>query len=68
MAELVRTYLHANGKHRLILPVQLPGNANRVFRSGANLAPDRAVGRRNWKDVLAGWVASPRECIASMIS
>ena len=61
MAELVRTYLHVNGKHRLILPVQLPGNANRVFRSGANLAPDRAVGRRKWKDVLAGWVASPHE-------
>jgi uncharacterized protein YbjT (DUF2867 family) len=59
MAELVRTYLHANGTHRLILPVRLAGNANRVFRAGANLAPDRAVGRRTWEDVLAGRMTSP---------
>jgi uncharacterized protein YbjT (DUF2867 family) len=59
MAEMVRTYLHANGKRRLILPVRLPGNANRVFRAGANLALDRAVGRRRWEDVLAGRETSP---------
>ena len=53
MTELVRSYLHARGKHRLILPVWTPGNAARVFRSGANLAPDRAVGRRTWEDFLA---------------
>jgi uncharacterized protein YbjT (DUF2867 family) len=65
MAELVRTYLHANGKHRLMLPVWLPGKANRVFRAGANLAPDRAVGRRTWEDVLASWVTSPSESTSS---
>ncbi len=65
MAELVRTYLHANGKHRLILPVQLPGEANRVFRAGANLAPDRAIGRRTWEDVLAGRVTSPSDSTSS---
>jgi uncharacterized protein YbjT (DUF2867 family) len=53
MAELVRSYLQATGKHRIILPVSLPGKANRVFRGGANLAPDRAVGRRTWEDFLA---------------
>ena len=58
MAELVRTYLQATGKHRLILPVRLPGKANRAFRSGANLAPDRAVGRHTFEDVLAGRVIS----------
>jgi uncharacterized protein YbjT (DUF2867 family) len=52
MTELVRTYLRARGKHRLILPVGLPGKANRVFRGGANLSPDRAIGRRTWEDVL----------------
>ena len=31
-------------KHRLIVPVRLPGKAARAFRDGANLAPDRAVG------------------------
>jgi hypothetical protein len=61
MAEMVHTYLHANGKHRLILPVRLPGQANSVFRAGANLAPQRAVGRRTWEDVLAGRATSPHE-------
>jgi uncharacterized protein YbjT (DUF2867 family) len=58
MAELVRSYLHASGKYRLLLPVGSPGKAARVFRAGANLAPDRAVGRRTWEDVLAGRVTS----------
>ncbi|HJY45801.1 MAG TPA: nucleoside-diphosphate sugar epimerase, partial [Propionibacteriaceae bacterium] len=59
MAELVRTYLHARGKHRLILPVWTPGKAARVFRSGANLAPDRAVGGLIWEDFLAAAMTSP---------
>jgi uncharacterized protein YbjT (DUF2867 family) len=59
MTELVRTYLHARGRHRLILPVWTPGKAARVFRSGANLAPDRAVGRRTWEDFLASRVILP---------
>jgi uncharacterized protein YbjT (DUF2867 family) len=42
MSELVRGYLRASGKHRLIVPVRLPGKAARAFREGANLA--RAVG------------------------
>jgi uncharacterized protein YbjT (DUF2867 family) len=53
MTELVRTYLQATGRHRLILPVWLPGKANQAFRAGANLAPHRAVGRRTWEDFLA---------------
>jgi uncharacterized protein YbjT (DUF2867 family) len=61
MTELVRTYLHARGKHRLILPVWTPGKAARVFRSGANLAPDRAVGRRTWEDFLTARVLSPAD-------
>ncbi len=58
MADLVRTYLDTTGRHRLIQPVWLPGKANRVFRAGANLAPDRAVGRRTWEDFLAERVLS----------
>jgi uncharacterized protein YbjT (DUF2867 family) len=61
MAEMLRTYLQATGKHRLILPVRLPGKANRAFRSGANLAPNRAVGRHTFEDVLAGRVISANE-------
>jgi uncharacterized protein YbjT (DUF2867 family) len=53
MRELVRSYLRALGKHRAILPVRVPGKAARAFRDGANLAPDRAVGRRTWEEFLA---------------
>ena len=58
MTELVRTYLHARGQHRLILPVWTPGKAARVFRSGANLAPDRAVGGCTWEEILAARMSS----------
>jgi uncharacterized protein YbjT (DUF2867 family) len=59
MADLVRGYLRASGKHRPILPLWLPGRAAAAFRSGANLAPDRAVGRRTWEELLADRVGSP---------
>lgn len=53
MRELVRDYLRARRARRPIVPVRLPGRAARAFRSGANLAPERAVGRRTWEDFLA---------------
>jgi uncharacterized protein YbjT (DUF2867 family) len=59
VADLVRGYLRARHKHRPILPVRLPGKAARAFRAGANLAPDRAVGRRSWEDFLAEPVSLP---------
>jgi uncharacterized protein YbjT (DUF2867 family) len=61
MAELLRGYLRARRKHRLLVPVRLPGNAARAFRAGANLAPDRAVGRRTWEDFLADRVSPSRD-------
>jgi uncharacterized protein YbjT (DUF2867 family) len=63
LAELVRDYLRAAGKHRLLIGVRLPGRAARAFREGANLAPERAVGRRTWHEFLAdrlGSSPSPR--------
>jgi hypothetical protein len=59
MAELVRGYLRARRKYRPILPVWLPGKAARAFRAGANLASDRAVGRRTWEDFLAARLSVP---------
>jgi uncharacterized protein YbjT (DUF2867 family) len=53
MADLLRGYLRARSKHRLIVPVRLPGKAARAVRAGANLAPERAVGHRTWEDFLA---------------
>lgn len=38
MAALVRSYLRATQWHRPILPVWLPGKANRAYRAGANPA------------------------------
>ncbi|WP_137122109.1 SDR family oxidoreductase [Segeticoccus rhizosphaerae] len=53
VAELLRSYLRATHRRRLILPVKLPGRAARSFTQGGNLAPDRAVGHRTWEDFLA---------------
>jgi uncharacterized protein YbjT (DUF2867 family) len=53
MADLLRGYLQARGKHRMMVPVRLPGQAARAVRAGANLAPQRAVGHRTWEDFLA---------------
>jgi uncharacterized protein YbjT (DUF2867 family) len=57
MGTLVREYLHAAHKHRMLMPVWLPGKAARAVRSGANLAPDHAVGHRTWEDFLAAQVS-----------
>jgi uncharacterized protein YbjT (DUF2867 family) len=54
LAELVRGWLRATHRHRLLLPVWTPGGAARAFRAGANLAPDRAVGHRTWEQFLTG--------------
>jgi uncharacterized protein YbjT (DUF2867 family) len=53
MTELTRDYLRATGKHRLVLPVHVPGGAARACRAGGNLAPDRAAGTRTWAAFLA---------------
>ncbi len=61
MADLLREYLQATHRHRLIVPLRQPGKAARAFRDGANLAPERAVGQRTWEDFLAERVASQRQ-------
>ncbi len=65
MAALLRGYLRARRKHRLIVPVWLPGTAARAVRAGANLAPERAVGRRTWEGFLAARVSAPSESRSS---
>lgn len=53
MPDLMRSYLRAQGKRRLILPVWLPGQAARAHRAGANLTPDYTNGKRTWEEFLA---------------
>ena len=43
-ADLLRGYLRAHKRRRLIVPVWLPGKAARVFLAGANLAPEQSMG------------------------
>lgn len=52
MDELVRSYLHAAGRRRLLLPMRIPGCAAEAFRDGANLT-EQGVGQRTWEDFLA---------------
>ncbi len=59
MADLVRGYLRATGRHRLIVPAPSMGAAANAFRAGANLSPDRAEGRRTWEQLLAERVGPP---------
>ena len=65
MAELLRGYLRAARKHRLIVPMPVPGRAARAVRAGANLAPDRAVGRLTWEEFLADRVLTNRRAPAA---
>ncbi len=53
LADLIRDYLRARGKHRLLVPVRLPGKVGRAYRAGENLSLDPAAGHRTWEDFLA---------------
>ena len=53
LRELVRSYARASGLRRVLVPMRMPGGAARAVRSGANLAPDRAIGRETWETFLA---------------
>jgi uncharacterized protein YbjT (DUF2867 family) len=53
MADLVRSYLRATHKRRVLVPIHLPGGAARAIRAGAHLNPGRAVGVRTWERFLA---------------
>jgi uncharacterized protein YbjT (DUF2867 family) len=57
MAELMRSYLEAAHRRRLLVPLWLPGKAARAVRDGAVIAPNRAVGKRTWEEFLAAHVS-----------
>lgn len=64
MSELLRGYLDATHRHRLLVPIRIPGEAARAIRDGANLAPGRAVGIRTWDDYLAARLSQPALAMA----
>ncbi|WP_338765246.1 NAD(P)H-binding protein [Nocardia vulneris] len=54
LGDVVRDYLRATGKRRLLLPVYLPGKAGKAYRVGANLTFDGTqLGARTWEQFLA---------------
>jgi len=61
--ELLRDYLKAVRKRRLMIRVAIPGGAAAAIRAGANLAPDRAVGKRTWEEFLAEWASSSHRAV-----
>jgi uncharacterized protein YbjT (DUF2867 family) len=54
MADLLRGYLSAVGRHRPLMPVHLPGKIARAVKDGANLpAANATLGHRTWEEFLA---------------
>jgi uncharacterized protein YbjT (DUF2867 family) len=52
--DLIRGYLQATGKHRVMMPVRIPGKVGRAYRAGENLSLDGAdLGKRTWENFLA---------------
>jgi uncharacterized protein YbjT (DUF2867 family) len=57
LSELAHDYLKATGKHRLSLPIRVPGKAGMVYRAGGNLTLTGAtVGTHTWEDFVAAQV------------
>ena len=52
-ADLARMFLAARGSRRGVVQVPVPGRIVAGYRSGANLAPDNAVGAIGFEDYLA---------------
>lgn len=66
--EVIRDYLRAGGKRRVLLKVRVPGKVGRAYRQGRNLArPGATRGTRTWPDYLAEQAggASPQRTMAS---
>jgi hypothetical protein len=61
MGELIRIYLQATHRRRLMVSVPTIGGAAAAVRAGANLTPDRVVGRTTWEDFVAERVGQAGE-------
>jgi uncharacterized protein YbjT (DUF2867 family) len=54
LGDLIRDYLKATGKHRLTMPIRIPGKAGRSYRAGENLTLEGGtVAQRSWEEFLA---------------
>lgn len=53
LEELQRGYLAKLGKHRMRLPIRVPGKAGKAYRAGVNLSHDAQEGTGTWEEFLA---------------
>jgi uncharacterized protein YbjT (DUF2867 family) len=58
VSDLARSYLEIVGKHRLRLPILLPGKVFRAYRAGGHLAPDHAQGTVIFEQYLSEQLAA----------
>jgi uncharacterized protein YbjT (DUF2867 family) len=58
VSDLARSYLAMVGKHRLMLPILLPGKVFRAYRAGGHLAPDHAQGTVTFEQYLSEQLAA----------
>jgi uncharacterized protein YbjT (DUF2867 family) len=53
LEELQRGYLTKVGKHRVRLPIRVPGKVGKAYRAGVNLSFDGRTGTGTWEAFLA---------------
>lgn len=58
LREIVELYLTAEGRHKPIVELNVPGKVSAAFRAGYQLAPQHAVGRITFEEFLKGGVPS----------
>ncbi|MBO0866271.1 MAG: NAD(P)H-binding protein [Mycobacterium sp.] len=58
VGDLARSYLAMVDKHRLVLPIRLPGKVFRAYRAGGHLAPDHAHGKVSFEQYLSEQLAA----------
>ncbi|MFD0775961.1 SDR family oxidoreductase [Streptomonospora algeriensis] len=58
---LAKSYERIRGRHRPVKRIPIPGKTASAFRSGANLAADRPIGRQTWEEYLNSSVGDSGE-------
>lgn len=54
LGDLLRSYLHSQGKWRPLMPMRMPGKAGKAYRAGENLAlKNNDIGKRTWEAFVA---------------
>lgn len=59
LEQLQRSYLAAMGKHRMRLPIHVPGKLGKAYRSGANLTAGAPTGSETWERFLFAQTTQP---------